>query len=132
MATICIDTSAVIAVILGEKSRARILDRTQGSEILVSETMRLEIPNAFTNKFKRRLMTLDEAHDALDYFARIAAQEISVDPHQVIELAHTLDIYAYDAYPIAVALNQRSPFLSLDGGQNDAARRAGVEVVDIS
>ncbi len=131
MARITIDTSAVIAVILGEVSRDEILRRTEGAELLAAETLRFEMPNALTNKFKRNRLTLDEAHAALEYAERIPFQEAPVDWHQVIDLARELETYAYFAYPIAVALNHGCPLLSLDGGQNDAGRRAGIDIIEI-
>lgn len=131
MTRITIDTSAVIAVILGEASRAEILRRTDGLELVAPETLRFEIPNALTNKFKRNLLTPNEAHAALEYAERIPIQEAALDWHLVIDLAHELRTYAYDAYPIAVALNYGCPLLSLDRGQNDAARHAGVEIIEI-
>lgn len=131
MARITIDTSAVIAVLLGEASRDEILRQTDGVELLAAETLRFEIPNALTNKFKRNLLTLDEAHAALEYAEQIPFQEAPVDWDEVVKLAHKLETYAYDAYPIAVALNHGCPLLSLDGGRNDAGRRARIDIIEI-
>ncbi|BAP88397.1 PilT protein domain protein [Burkholderiales bacterium GJ-E10] len=49
---------------------------------------------------------------------------VSVDLKQAVELSAELGIYAYDAYVIACAMNQRSPILTLDRG---LAARCGSE-----
>jgi predicted nucleic acid-binding protein len=51
---------------------------------------------------------------------------------QALDLSHRLGIYAYDAYLIACGLQYRSPVLTLDGGLRDAARRVGIEVLEVA
>ena len=43
-----------------------------------------------------------------------------------------LDIYAYDAYMISVAHNHNIPLLTLDAGLQEAGRRAGVQIMEVS
>jgi predicted nucleic acid-binding protein len=47
-------------------------------------------------------------------------------------LSAQLNIYAYDAYIIACAVNQNCSLLSLDTGLIRAAKFAGVSVLEIS
>lgn len=126
------DASAVIAVILGEAARAEILRRTEGVQLVAPESLPFEIPNAFSNKFKRDLLTAEEAMKALNYFERIPIQYAPVDLHRATELAYERSIYAYDAYMLATALQHACPLLSLDGGLNEAARQVGIEIIEIS
>lgn len=131
MRTIVTDTSTVIAVVLGEAARTEILRQTDGAALVAPESLLFEIPNAFSNKFKRDLLTLEEALQALEYFERIPIRYLPVDLRRATELAHEHNLYAYDAYMLATALRYACPLLSLDGGLNEAARQAGVEVLDI-
>jgi predicted nucleic acid-binding protein len=43
----------------------------------------------------------------------------------------TLGIYAYDAYLIRCGLKYTAPLISLDQGLVEAARRMGVNVVEV-
>ena len=51
---------------------------------------------------------------------------------RALELASKLGVYAYDAYVIACALNTDTSLLSLDGGQQEEARRVGVSVIELN
>jgi len=46
-------------------------------------------------------------------------------------LAARLNIYAYDAYVIACAVNQRAPILTLDGGLRARARELKLDVLEV-
>ena len=48
-----------------------------------------------------------------------------------LELSHSLNVYAYDAYMIACAEQVGCQLLTLDRGLMNAARRAGVDVVEV-
>ena len=51
---------------------------------------------------------------------------------QAVELAQRLGIYAYDAYIIACALNQRCALISLDRRLVAAAKVAGADVLEVN
>lgn len=79
---------------------AEILRRTKGSEHLASESLRLEILNALTNKFKTHSINLWKRRmPQLSMAGRIRIKEASVDWHQVINLAHEINRYAYEPIP---------------------------------
>jgi predicted nucleic acid-binding protein len=82
--------------------------------------------------FKRRRITLPEARAAVEAYKRIAIRLTAIDLRQALDLSHRLGIYAYDAYLIACGLQHHSPVLTLDGGLRDAARRVGVEVLEVA
>ena len=56
---------------------------------------------------------------------------MEVDLVQAIELSAQLNIYAYDAYVIACAINQNCPLLSLDAGLIRAAKASGLDVLEV-
>ena len=57
----------------------------------------------------------------------------SQDPtlRQATELSRQLNVYAYDAYVIACAINQRAPILSLDGVLKERARSLKLEIIEV-
>ena len=63
-----------------------------------------------------------------DFYGEIPIRFVSVDLKQAVELSAELGIYAYDAYVIACAMNQRSPILTLDRGLAARARALKIEV----
>jgi predicted nucleic acid-binding protein len=56
---------------------------------------------------------------------------IEIDLDRSLEISAKLGIYAYDAYAIACGLQHRAALLTLDGGQREAARRAGADVLEV-
>ncbi|MGH9512461.1 MAG: hypothetical protein ACRD2U_10040 [Terriglobales bacterium] len=51
---------------------------------------------------------------------------------QAVELAARLKIYAYDAYVVACAVNQRAPLLTLDNGLRTRARELKLDVLEVN
>ena len=131
-ASIVIDTSAVIAVVTNEVHKPALIRLTEGVELLSPVSLPIEVGNAFSAMFKRRRISLAEAKAAVEAYKRIAIRLTAIDLGQALDLSHQLDIYAYDAYLVACSLQYRSPLLTVDGGLRDAARRVGVEVLEVS
>lgn len=126
-----VDTSVVLAVILNEPSKARLLEVTQGVEIVSAPTLPWEVGNALSALLKRARLGLDEARGALDSFERIALRLADVDLLAAVELAEKHRMYAYDAYVLECARRLRTPLLSLDGAQREVGRRMGLEIVEV-
>ena len=49
-----------------------------------------------------------------------------------VQLCHRLRIYAYDAYVLACAIKNRCPLISLGSSLVDTARKAGIEVLEVT
>lgn len=129
--TVTVDTSAVIAVAADEPSKPALIEAVRGADLIAPASLGAEVGNALSAMFKRRRITLAEAQAVLASFQRIPIRTQDLDLSRALELSSHLDIYAYDAYVIACALNTDTSLLSLDGGQRDAARRVGVAVIDL-
>jgi predicted nucleic acid-binding protein len=56
---------------------------------------------------------------------------LSIELNRSIELSHSLNIYAYDAYLLACTEQIGGQLLTLDRGLVEAARRGGFEVVEV-
>jgi len=76
---IVIDTSALIAVIVDERERYKIIELTSGNTIIGPGSIPWEIGNAFSAMFKRKLLTLEEARKGLAIFDSIPLRYLTPD-----------------------------------------------------
>ena len=81
--------------------------------------------------FKRKAIGLDAALELLDAYAAIPIRLIDMALKQAVELSARLNVYAYDAYVIACAINQRAPILSLDNVLKERARSLKLDVIEV-
>ncbi|MFN8497258.1 MAG: type II toxin-antitoxin system VapC family toxin [Anaerolineae bacterium] len=127
-----IDTSVLIAVILTEPTKESLVAQTVGTTLLAPLSVHWEIGNALSAMLKRKRINVSQARLALAAYEQIPIRFVDVGLEQAVALSAQLDIYAYDAYILAAALNQNCPVLSLDHGLLYAARRVGVTVVEVN
>jgi predicted nucleic acid-binding protein len=125
------DTSAIMAVVLNEPSKPKLLQETKGAELLSAPTLPWEVGNSLSALFKRKRIDLDQARAALESFRQIPVRLAEIDLEGAVELAKEQDIYAYDAYILECARKYRTPLLSLDGPQRRIARKLGIEVLEV-
>lgn len=130
---ITLDTSALIAILLGEASKPSLIEVTKGQELIAPGSLHWEISNAFSAKFKRNppLLSLDEAKEALSIYKMIPIRFVDTDLARALEIAHDLNIYAYDAYILATVERYKAPLLSLDKRCMDLAKDLGLSVVEV-
>jgi predicted nucleic acid-binding protein len=126
-----IDTSALLAVILGEPERDRVVELTVGHTLIGPGAIPWEIGNAFSAMLKRRRVTLVAAQEGLRIFQTIELRLVNVDMAQAISLAHRIGIYAYDAYFLECAVRRAVPLLTLDHGLKRAAKVAGITLLEV-
>jgi predicted nucleic acid-binding protein len=129
---IVIDTSAVFAVIGEQPEKAELVRLTRGATLVAPSSVHWEVGNALSAMFKRKAIGLDEALKLLESYAAIPIRLTDLALKQAVELASRLNIYAYDAYVIACAVNQRAPLLTLDGGLKARARELKLDVLEVS
>lgn len=129
---IVIDTSAVIAVIANEPEKPSIVEHTLGANLIAPASVHWEVGNAFSAMFKRRRISLSQAKEAIKSYERIVFRFIDIDLGQSLDLASRLNMYGYDAYVLACALNLRSPLLTLDKKLAAAAPVVGVKVLEVT
>ncbi len=125
------DTSAIMAVILNEPSKSRLLEQTRGAELVSAPTLPWEVGNSLTALFKRARIDLGQAKAALRSFRQIPVRLAEVDLEVSVEVARAQGIYAYDAYVLECARRYRTPLLSLDGPQRQVAMKLGIEVLEV-
>ncbi|MBT8395790.1 MAG: type II toxin-antitoxin system VapC family toxin [Gemmatimonadetes bacterium] len=126
------DTSVIIAVISGESSRARLIEMTQGADLLAPPSLHWELGNALASQLRRGRLQLSAGEALLRAYQKIPIQFVEVSLAAALELAEALGIYAYDAYMIACAQKYRIPLVTLDQGLARAGVSAGVEVMEVA
>ena len=127
-----VDASVLMAVILNEAAKPRLVALTQGAELLSAPSLPWEIGNALSSLFRRRRIDLVQAESALSSYRQIPVRLPDVGLEASVATAERLGIYAYDAYVIECARRYKTPLLSLDRHQCEVARIEGVEVMEVS
>ena len=123
-----IDTSAILAVLLGESQRDSLIAATVNVDLLAPASVHWEIGNALSAMLKRGRISLPQAHRAIAAYAAIPIRFVDVDLGHALEIAAAHKLYAYDAYLITCALTHRSPLMTLDRGLRRAAMAAGAQL----
>lgn len=126
-----IDASVIIAVVMNEPRKPAFVNLAKGVNLLAPSSVHWEIGNAFSAMFKRKRITLSEARKAIEAYYQIPVRFIEVDLLQAIQIVDQCGIYAYDAYIIASAHNQKCPLVTLDAGLVDVAKQAGITVLKV-
>jgi predicted nucleic acid-binding protein len=128
---IVVDTSALLAVVAMEPERVELIRLSKGATLIAPSSVHWEIGNALSAMFKRKAIELDDALKVLDGYAAIPLRLVDPSLPQAVRLCRELNVYAYDAYVIACAINQRAPILSLDNVLKERARSLDLEVLEV-
>ena len=127
---IVIDTSAILAVIAEQPEKTGLVRLTRGATLVAPASVHWEVGNALSAMFKRKAIGIQEALQLLEAYAAIPIRMAEVSLKQAVELSAKWNVYAYDAYVLACAINQRAPLLTLDGGLRERARELKLDVVE--
>lgn len=128
---ITIDTSALLAVLLGEPSRPGILSATDNSRLASAPSLPWEVGNALAAGVRRRRLTPAQAQDAWSSYQLVPIRLVQIDVARALALATSLRVYAYDAYVLETARSERTALLTLDRGMTRAARRMELRLVEV-
>lgn len=128
---IVIDTSALLAVIVAEPERDRIVEAASGHTLIGPGSIPWEIGNAFSAMIKQRRLGLTEAQHGLEIFHTIPLRLVRVDLNSAISIANQIKLYAYDAYFLDCAVRHSAPLLTLDRGLERAALKLGVRLMEV-
>jgi predicted nucleic acid-binding protein len=126
-----IDTSALIAVIVGEPERNNIVEITAGNTLIGPGSIPWEIGNAFSAMFKQNRLSLDEAKKGLAIFESIPLRYVEPDFFNALKLSKQIKMYAYDAYFLDCAIRYKAPLLTLDQKLKAAAQNINVETLEV-
>lgn len=128
---IVVDASVLIAVIVGEPHRERLIQLTEGADLVAPYSVHWEIGNALAAMVRRNRIALEEALMAVRIYEQIPIRYVGVEIEEALRIAGELRIYAYDAYLIRCAEKYRLPLLTLDRGLMVAAQQRGIEVLNV-
>ncbi len=128
---IAIDTSALIAVIVGEPERDRIVELATGKTLIGPGSIPWEIGNAFSAMFKQNRLTLDEAKKGLLIFDSIPLRYVKPDFANALKISKQANMYAYDAYILDCASSNHAVLLTLDKKLKTAAKNFDIETMEV-
>lgn len=128
---IVIDASALIAVIVGEPERNKLIQITSGNTLIGPGSIPWEIGNAFSAMFKQGRFGLAEARKALIIFENIPLRYVRPDIVNSLKISKETNMYAYDAYFLDCAIRHRAPLLTLDRKLRAAAINLGIEAMEV-
>jgi predicted nucleic acid-binding protein len=125
------DTSIIIAVIANETQKPLIIQKTQGLDLIAPYSLKWEIGNAFSAMIKRGRITLQQAESAIEIFDSMHIELVDLDLTKAMHIVAKLNVYAYDAYMIACALENKCPLITLDSGLAYAAKEVSVSICEV-
>ena len=111
---IVIDTSALLAVLLDEPEREKLIVETEGYDLIAPNSLHWEIGNALSAMFKKKRINLKQAYSVLNSYSQIPIEFCEVNLFRALEISKTLNIYAYDAYILECARNHKVELITLD------------------
>lgn len=118
----------------GEGVSTRVLKQLREDEAFVPTLWGLEVANGLLTAERRSRIT---AAEAADFCALLLSLPIAVDPAErsrsfavLGPLARAHDLTAYDTAYLELAARLAAPLATLDGKLRDAARSAGVVLVE--
>ena len=129
---IVVDASVLIAVIVNETEKERLVAVTQESELIAPMSVHWEIGNTFSSLLNRGRITVEQALQAIDMYLGIPVRFVEVELANSLELAGALGLYAYDAYLLRCAEKYRLPLLTLDKRLIQAAKDKGISVLEVA
>jgi predicted nucleic acid-binding protein len=128
---IVIDTSALIAVIVDEPERDKVIELTTGNTLIGPGSIPWEIGNAFSAMFKRDRLGLEEAQRGLEIFMSIPLRYIEPNFVNAVSISKQTKMYAYDAYFLDCALRQKTPLLTLDSRLKETAKKLKIPTLEV-
>jgi predicted nucleic acid-binding protein len=111
---ITVDTSTILAVVLNEPEKMQLIEITKDAHLITPMSLHWEIGNAFSLMFKKKRINYREAVEAYKFYQEIPLEIMNIDMENALEISHDFGIYAYDAYMLSCALENKASLLTLD------------------
>jgi predicted nucleic acid-binding protein len=124
------DTNTFIAVALNEPEKAKIIQLTEGHELIAPDVLPFEVGNALTAMMKKNSLKREEVESAWEIIQQIPVDLRQTDIKYALSIAISYNLYAYDAYFLACAEKLHSPLLTLDRGMQKAAKKMGITILE--
>jgi predicted nucleic acid-binding protein len=124
------DTNTFIAVALNEPEKAKIIQLTEGHDLIAPDVLPFEIGNALTAMMKKNALKKEEVESAWEIVQQIPVDLRHTDIKSALSIAIKFNLYAYDAYFLNCAENLHSPLLTLDLGMKRVARKMRITILE--
>jgi predicted nucleic acid-binding protein len=124
------DTNTFMAVALREPERSRLIETTRGHHLAAPIVLPYEVGNALSALVKRGRLLPEEVDQVWEAVAKIPVELIGIDIQDATRLAARLGIYAYDAYFLQCALENRCPLLTLDVSMKRIASQLNIRILE--
>lgn len=126
-----IDTSALLAVLMNEDHKSKIIKLTKNCDLQAPAIIDGEIGNALSAMFKRKRLNFTKAKDIVSQFEMVPIRRTEIRIQESLEIASRYNLYAYDCFFLDCSLQYRSPLLSLDSRMVDIAKQLKIETLEI-
>ena len=127
---ILLDASAVMAIILNEPNRGKVVSLTENAILLSPEVISYEIGNALTNLMHKQKITEEELFEAFRNFTSIPIRNIKVDIEKALKIACKYKIHAYDAYYLETAGRLKLPLITFDRSMKNIGWDLKIDILE--
>jgi len=124
------DTNAFLAVALNEQEKEMLVRATEGCGLMAPDVLPCEIGNALSALAKRKVLSSAEVPKVWDEVQRIPVELVSIDILSALLVATRFNLYAYNAYFLQCAVEERLPLLTLDNRMRSVAAELGIAVLE--
>jgi predicted nucleic acid-binding protein len=125
---LAVDTSALLAVVLNEPQRQSMIAASHGCDLVASDILPFEVGNALVAMVRRKRLKPDEVLVAWSIFSKFPISLTSIDIRAALKMALRHGVYAYDAYVMQCAVEQRVELLTLDQRLKTIAAAEGIKL----
>ncbi len=126
-----VDTSVLIAVLLDERERLRIIAQTTDADLVAPDSVHWEVGNALSAMMKKKRIRKEQLGEILGAYRKIPIRLVDVEMESALTIAAECNLYAYDAYLIQCAIENRCRLMSLDRELLRAAERSEVATLEV-
>ena len=129
---VLLDASAIMAIILNEPNRNKIVKLTENAMLLSSEVISFEVGNALINLYKKQKISEEELFKAYKKYLSIPIRIINVNIEKALKIACKYKIFAYDAYYLEIAHRLKLPLISFDEQMKKVGVHLNIFILDNS
>jgi predicted nucleic acid-binding protein len=126
---ILVDASAIMAVIMEEPGRERVINLTKNAVIVSPNIVGCEIGNGLTKMMRKKIIDKKEMIESIQYFKRLSIKLVEIDLEKALNIAWEYKIYAYDAYYLESAKRLNLSLLTFDENMGRIGKEIGLTIL---
>ena len=126
------DTSVIIAVITSEHTKSQLLELTSGYELYAPASIHWEIGNAISAMYKRKSISNQDGNFILSEYSKIPISTVGINIAEALRIAYSFNMYAYDAYMIQCAIEQKAELITLDKKLVEISKKMNIETIEVN